>query len=301
MSYKVKYISCKVCGSDKPKFLGIRGNLEYIGAPPLKTGEEHIITNIVQCIKCKFVYTNPLIIENNHRGYMNPDEYYTSADNVDPKELFNYTMDLIEKYIPEKGVLLDVGCGKGEFLSLAKERRWKVYGIEPSEKFADHAAKKYNMDIKSGIKNFGFQDSSFDVVTLNMVLEHLDDPKGALSDIKTVLRTNGILFIEVPNMDSWMLKLATLYFRLNKKEWSPLLSPLHHPFHCYGYNKASLRRLLEDAGFIIKKLIITDTRLRGVRSSPLASSMENRFCRITGRIAGFMGRGDVLKVIAVKR
>ena len=301
MSYRVNYVSCKVCGSDKPKFLGIRGNLEYNGAPPLKREEDHVVTNVVRCRKCGFVYTNPFILEANDRGYANPDEYRPSAENIDPKELFGYSMNLIEKYLPRRGILLDIGCGKGEFLSIAKERGWQAYGIEPSEKLANYAIANYSLNIKPDIGNGGFKGSFFDAVALNMVLEHLDNPKGMILEIKRVLKDNGFLFIEVPNTDSWMLKLATLYFRLNKKEWSPLLSPLHHPFHSYGYNKTSLRLLLENEGFKIKKFIITDTYLRGMRIGPLANNLERRLCRITGRIAGLIGKGDVLIAIAAKR
>jgi SAM-dependent methyltransferase len=301
MSYKVEHISCKVCGSDKTKFLGIRGNLEYAGALPLKTGEEHIVTNVVQCRKCGFVYTNPFILTSGgNKGYVDPDEYCPSAENIDSKILFGYSISLIERYVPGKGTLLDIGCGKGEFLALAKEKGWQAYGIEPSEKFADYATKKYNLDIKLDIKNSNFQGSFFDVVTLNMVLEHLDSPKATLLEIRRVLKDNGFLFIEVPNMDSWMLKLATLYFRLNKKGWSPLLSPLHHPFHCYGYNMFSLRSLLKNAGFRIKRFIISDTHLRGMYLRPSVSTLEKKLCRIAGRIASFIGKGDVLMAIATK-
>lgn len=300
MSYRVEYISCRVCGSDKPKFLGIRGNLEYSGVLSLKTGEEHMVTNVVRCRRCGFVYTNPLILETNHKGYVNPDEYQPSADNIDPKELFGHTLNLIEKHVPEKGILLDFGCGKGDFLSLAKEKSWQVYGIEPSEIFKNYAVAKYNLAIKSSIENTGFQDSFFDVATLNMVLEHLDDPVNALLGIRKLLKDNGMLFIEVPNTDSWMLKLATIYFRLNKKEWSPLLSPLHHPFHCYGYNMSSLGCILKNTGFKIKKFIITDTHLRGIRGGLSTNNLEKTFCKIISRLAGFIGKGDVLIVVAVK-
>lgn len=296
----MQYISCKVCGSDKPKYLGIRGNLEYTGASLLISGEEHIVTNVVQCRKCGFVYTNPFILESNHKGYAEPDEYLPSADGVDPRELFNRTISLIERYIVKRGALLDIGCGKGEFLSLAKDKGWHVYGIEPSEKLANYAVVKYGLDVKDCAENARFQDSFFDVVTLNMVLEHLDEPKAVLKEVNRVLKDNGLLFIEVPNTDGLMLKLASIYFKLKRKNWSPLLSPLHHPFHSYGYNMLSLKYLLKSAGFKIKKFIVTDTSLRGLRISPSANKLEGRVCRMAGKMAGLIGRGDVLIALAEK-
>jgi len=210
----VKYIHCKVGGSDSPKFLGLRGNLEYSGALPLKQDQEHMVTNVVRCNKCGFVYTNPLILLDSQKGgYTNAEGYRPSADNIEPEELFNFTMNLIERYNTDGKTLLDVGCGKGEFLNVAEKKGWQVYGIEPSRNLANYAIEKYNLGVKStSLEDAGFPDSFFDVVTLNMVLEHLDEPKSTLIEINRVLKNNGFLFIEAPNMDSLMLKLAALYF-----------------------------------------------------------------------------------------
>jgi 2-polyprenyl-3-methyl-5-hydroxy-6-metoxy-1,4-benzoquinol methylase len=301
LSYPVQYICCKVCGSDRPRFLGIRGNLEYAGAPALKPRQEHMVTNVVQCRVCGFVYTNPLILCDNQEAYSEHDKYKSSADNIDPQTLFSFTMDTIEKYTISGKVLLDVGCGKGEFLDIAKKRGWRVYGTEPFGNLADYASKKYNLNIKTvPLENAGFSDSFFDVVTLNMVLEHLDEPKHALIEINRILKNNGILFIEVPNMDSLILKLATIYFKLNKKDWSVHLSPLHHPFHRYGYGMLSLSRLLKICGFKIKKVVIKDSILRGIRHNPSVSRLERWLCRTVIKMAGILGEGDILTVVAVK-
>jgi len=301
LSYNLQYIKCKVCGNNESKYLGIRGNLEYSGASKLDPDQEHIVTKVVRCARCGFVYVNPLILLDSQKGYNKPDEYSPSADNVDPIALFNVTMNLLEKYANYGKTLLDVGCGKGEFLTIAKDRGWKVFGIEPSKNLADYAVQKYKLDIKTtSIEKAGFNSSFFDAVTLNMVLEHIDEPNSVLREVNRVLKDKGILLIEVPNTDSLMLKLATAYFRLKRKNWSPLLSPLHHPFHSYGYNMSSLKWLLKNTGFEIKKFIITDVSLRGIRISPLTNNLEKELCIITSRIANFLGMGDVLTVVAAK-
>lgn len=301
MSYEVQYINCKICGSDMPKILGLRGNLEYSGAFMLESQEEHIVTNVVRCRKCGFVYTNPLILSNPKKMYDNAQEYKPSADGIDPKLLFNISLGLIEKY-SVKGKLLDIGCGKGEFLALAKERGWQAYGVEPSGSFANYAFEKYNSDIKRNILEYAdFGDSFFDAVTMNMVLEHLDNPKATIAQVNKLLKKGGILFIEVPNMDSLMLKFASIYFRLKKKEWSPFLSPLHYPYHCYGYNVSSLRYLLESFNFEIKKVLVTSITLRGMRHRSSVGLFERMSCRLLSEFCGFLGKGDILTVIATKK
>lgn len=297
--YSVEYINCRVCGSDMPKFLGIRGNREYTGAGELAGAREHMATNVVKCRKCGFVYTNPLIIIETG-AYVDPEDYQASSSAGGHQKLFEFNLSLIEKYA-KKGRLLDVGCGKGEFLSAAGKRGWQVFGIEPSANFAECAAAGSGMDIsRSQLENADYPDNFFDAITLNMVLEHISSPNSLIAAIKKVLKTKGLLFIEAPNMGSLMLKAASLYFRLRKRDWSPFLSPLHYPFHCYGYDISSLRYLLAVHGFTIKKAVIRDSSLRGFRSDSGGSVFEKSGRNLIARLSGFLGNGDVLIAIAQK-
>ncbi len=295
MSYTVEYLDCRICGADDYKFLGIRGNMEYTGSGKIQGSEGHMVTNVVKCKKCGFVYTNPLI-KTELKGYNDPSAYLSSSS-VEPEILFTETLKLIDRY-SKKGRLLDVGCGKGEFLKVAKNRGWDSYGLEPSKNFARVSAEKCGLEIRPVLlKDAKYPDSFFDVVTLNMVLEHVDNPRDILSEIRRILKKGGLLFIEVPNMDSLMLKAATLYLKLMGKEWSPLLSPLHYPFHAYGYNAMSLRRLLQTEGFKIRKISVTGSDLRGFRSDSGGTRFEKLARGIVAKIAGMAGRGDILLAI----
>jgi len=297
--YSVEYIKCRICGSDETKFLGTRGNMEYTGVHKSDKPKEHIMTNVVKCKRCSFIYTNPLIVSDTET-YNDPADYFSSST-VDPETLFESTLAVIEKYA-KKGKILDVGCGKGEFLNISKKKGWEAYGLEPSVNLAKFGLEKYGLNVVSTpLKDAGYPDRFFDVVVLNMVLEHVDDPKEFLSEIKRVLKKDGLLFIEVPNMDSLMLKMATIYFRLQGKEWSPLLSPLHHPFHCYGYNASSLGYLLNNQGFDVKRKFIRDSSLRGFRHDSGGTGFE-KFARSSlTKISGLVGKGDVLMVIAQEK
>jgi len=297
--YSVEYINCKVCGNDVPKFLGIRGSREHAGAVNSDKSQEHMVTNVVRCGKCGFVYTNPLIMAKLDI-YNNPDAYLSSSK-TSPEVLFSFTLNLIERHI-KRGRILDVGCGKGEFLNIAKKKGWEAYGLEPSANFAEFASKRCGLDIKcDSLEKAQYPDAFFDAVVLNMVLEHIDHPRTFLSEINRILKKSGLLFIEVPNMDSFMLKIAALYFRLSGKGWSPLLSPLHYPFHCYGYNSSSIKRLLYEQSFHIEKVVIRDSGLRGFRSDAGGTPFEKFICDVVTKLSGLIGKGDVLIVIATKR
>ena len=106
--------------------------------------------------------------------------------------------------------LLDFGCGKGVFLSFAKEKRFYVKGVETSLPRARFAEKYFHIEVNTDTYTSGqiFPDK-FDVLTLFHVIEHLSDPEVLLNNlIKDNLQKAGILVIEAPNFNSWQSKWA---------------------------------------------------------------------------------------------
>jgi len=304
MSYAVEYINCKICGSDQPKFLGFRGNLEYMDAPRLNPSQEHMATAVVKCRKCGFVYTNPKIIVSAEKEpcfYKEPERYYSSVCS-DPLKVFDKALNLIQRFSNKMGRLLDVGAGKGEFLAAAKMQGWEVFGVEPSLNFVRYAKEKYGVDIRnSSLEEANFPDNFFDAVALNMVLEHIEDPHSMFSAIHRVLKADGLLYIEAPNMSSGLLKIINFYYRLTRRGWSPLLSPLHPPYHCYGYQASSLRMLCRMNNFAVKKIFIFGIGLRGFRSFGNNSKFKGILRIILARTLGAINRGDILIAIANKK
>lgn len=301
MSYSVEYINCKICGSDRPKFLGFRGNLEYMGMPKLSTDQEHMVTSVVKCGRCGFIYTNPKIVlpSEKNLGFYNEPEEYLSSIGQGPLKLFKNTLNLIEKFTKHKGKLLDIGSGKGEFLAVAKIHGWEAFGVEPSKDFVRYANEKYGLDVQNcNLEGANFPESFFDVVTLNMVLEHIENPHALLSAIYKILNKDGLLYIEVPNMNSGLLKLVNLYYRFKEKDWSPLLSPLHPPYHCYGYGKSSLRLLCQLNKFKVKRTFIFGIGLRGFRRFRSGNRLKELVRNLVAKIFGWMKQGDILVALA---
>ncbi len=108
----------------------------------------------------------------------------------------------IKKHIdlPDKGSLLDIGCGRGALLSaFSKEfQNWKLFGQD-----IDH---KYQSDILKihGVKDYFWCpikdiDITFDIITLNDVIEHIESPIAFLLSLKKLLKNNGSIVIAVPN------------------------------------------------------------------------------------------------------
>ena len=100
------------------------------------------------------------------------------------------------------GRLLDIGCGKGSFLRECREimPEWHYAGIEPSREEAQ-MARATGLEIHEGM--FGEIDlgrDAFEMISIMHVLEHVHDPAAALASIHDALATDGLLFVEVPNV-----------------------------------------------------------------------------------------------------
>ena len=126
------------------------------------------------------------------------------------------------KKLPIRATILDVGCGNGSFLeSLGKQGEFKLHGIEPSGKSGDRAASITSLDLHRGfLERTTYSNSYFDAIVLTHVFEHLPNPMEVLEIITNISKTEGVLQIEIPNIDS-------LQYRLFKSKWLHLDPPRH--------------------------------------------------------------------------
>ena len=101
------------------------------------------------------------------------------------------------------GEVLDIGCGNGIISINMGARGFKVTGVDVSEKAIEVAKSQNPFDTVSfevlsaeELKNF---DRLFDVIICSEVLEHLEDPRSLIMEIRKNLHDKGILIITVPN------------------------------------------------------------------------------------------------------
>lgn len=102
------------------------------------------------------------------------------------------------------GYVLDVGAGSGEFAYLMTEMGKTVTGIEPNAGYAAYCREDLGLDVQTAhLAPDLFQLGQFDLIRLNHVLEHLNDPVKYLSMIATWLAPGGRLYVEVPNIETY--------------------------------------------------------------------------------------------------
>lgn len=141
----------------------------------------------------------------------------------------------LDDFLTRPGTLMDIGSATGSFLSIAAARGWRAIGVEVSEAARAIAASHGHECVATMEEARAL--GPFDAVTMHHVLEHLDDPVGAVRQAVAMLRPHGRLLIEVPN---W----ASLERRACGSAWVDL-RPEQHVRH---FEPATLRRVLIAAG-----------------------------------------------------
>lgn len=140
-------------------------------------------------------------------------------------------LNLINSLQPDKGSILDIGAGTGDFLSVAKENGWHTIGVEPSDKAKSIAKQK---GISFVEETSELESYSFDVISMWHVLEHVPDLDDQLKELKRLLKPNGTLIIAVPNFKSF-----------DAKHYGKFWAAYDVPIHFWHFSKKAIKMLFE--------------------------------------------------------
>jgi 2-polyprenyl-3-methyl-5-hydroxy-6-metoxy-1,4-benzoquinol methylase len=149
-----------------------------------------------------------------------------------------WRLDLIRQF-RSAGRLLEVGCARGDFLSVARDV-FDVFGVEPNPSLADDAEKVAPI-YRDVIETLPWND--FDVVASFHVIEHVDSPKRFVAAMAERIKPGGLLVLETPDIHS-------LPFRLMKAKWRQFI-----PEHYFFFDQASMTRLLSENGFKVERIV----------------------------------------------
>ena len=157
------------------------------------------------------------------------DSFFEKAYQVVKQITLKQKVGSIGKPNSSKSKLLDFGAGTGDFLQVAENKGWKVYGVEPNEQ-ARKLAKKKGLDLLSSLEES--KASQFDVLTLWHVLEHVPNLKETLNQLQTLLKPEGILVIAVPNYKSW-----------DAKKYKEFWAAYDVPRHLWHFDREAMKQL----------------------------------------------------------
>lgn len=233
-------IPCPVCGSrfSKIKYMpwvDVQDPVKLYGATSGIPGTQ----TLVLCQECGLIYENPrfpdeIILQ----GYMTYNEATHDSQHAMRVNSFYHGLQSIQKYLPPKGAkILDVGTAGGGFLEAAQRFGYEAVGLEPSHFMVEQGRQK-GLQIEQGtLDNHPFAPATFDMVCLWDVLEHIPNPKATLVAIRVIIKPQGVLLINYPDIGTWMAKLV------GRRFWWLLSVHLMH------FDRQGLHNICERTGF----------------------------------------------------
>lgn len=179
-------------------------------------------------------------------------------------------LDIYGRHIPQSlcksnKKILDIGCGNGNFLYRAQEIGMESYGLE-TDPMAIKNLEDAGMNVHLGaLESAHFPPKKFDYITLNHVIEHVEDPEKLLINIYNILKEDGIVWLALPNPNALGLKIF-------KKSWKGF----HPPFHLFIPSQKVLKKMLENSNFVDIQFIPQGLQSKGLwKESQRISSQEN--------------------------
>lgn len=206
-------------------------------------------------------------------------------------------LDTFDSLLPERGKMLDVGCGCGLLLDEARGRGWDAVGVDSSQREAERARERFGFEIVVGDMNERmFPAAHFDAINVSHVIEHLPAPVTFMEGLKRLLKDHGVIHLSTPNSASllaWVLQERFNY-------WIP-------PLHLTVFNPSSMRFLLRRTNLREIRVGSTGTDFDGCLFLRNRTGLPERMCRTASRAAAAVLesvlplRGSILEVYAGKR
>lgn len=208
---------------------------------------------IVKCLDCNFKFTNPIPTEDTIGNYYKSENYISHSDTN--KGLINKIYQFVRKKAIKRKEqlisseasgkhLLDIGCGTGDFLAYAKNKGWKVNGLEPDQDAREIAKQKNNLVVHDLSELNSFKDGFFDVITMWHVLEHVYHLNRDIEIFKSKLKPDGKLVVAVPNCSSYD---ANVY----KEHWAAYDLPIH----LYHFTPTDIKKLFSNHNMKLEKIL----------------------------------------------
>ena len=148
---------------------------------------------------------------------------------------------IINSYQPQKGHLLDIGAGTGDFLVTAKAAGWQVTGIEPNKNAKKLAISK-GVSFENTVESI--ENQQFDVITMWHVLEHVPDVEKQIKELKRLLTPTGTLIIAVPNYKSF-----------DAQHYGAFWAAYDVPRHLWHFSKTSIEKLVSREKMKVVKIL----------------------------------------------
>ena len=217
-------VKCPFCESEK--------TMSYLKLKDYFLSQEDF--EIFECDNCKLLFTSPRPDKSVIGNYYKSEDYL--SHNEHKKGLVPWIYNQVKKvnicnkykiacHNLTNPRILDFGCGVGDFLHYAQQKGCDIMGCDLSEDARKFAFEKLGKPIVKPEEIFALPHSTFDVITMWHVLEHIDDLRYHTEQLHRLLKDNGRMVIAVPNYQSYDAQ----YY---KDKWAAYDVPRHlNHFH----------------------------------------------------------------------
>jgi SAM-dependent methyltransferase len=236
----VRYTACPVCNSTEL-------DCKFTAKDYTTSGETF---EIWQCGHCQLRFTQNAPDAASMSPYYRSQNYISHTDTSEGfinrlyhlvrKRTLRSKSRLISRALQRRstGQLLDLGAGTGAFVHFMQTRGWQATGLEPDPLARQRALERHQIRLLPAEDLMRLDENSFDAITLWHVLEHVHNLQAYLDQLKKLLRSEGRIFIAVPNYTCYDA-------RVYNSHWAAY----DVPRHLYHFSPASMNLLLERHGF----------------------------------------------------
>lgn len=214
-------LQCPICRSGKFKLLYDFSGKEFQCYP--------VPGKILRCKECGFLYKefdkklNDVYDDVYAQEYLALEEYH-SGDKT--RKFFKRVLRKSDK-LGEGMKLLDVGCGVGTALEVARDMGFEAEGVELNQKLSEIARKKGFVVYNDFVEYLSFPHK-YDIIIMMDLIEHLSDPLSVLNSLKNNLSDNGVIIIYTPNHRSLIVSVFRLLYSLGYKKPAVLTFASNH-------------------------------------------------------------------------
>jgi len=234
----VEQPNCYICGSaEAEQFAQIHG------------------FTYVKCMHCGHVYTSRRYSEQALKRFYQKDQYYSQITYANRETCFyrrehvaKPKVEFAEQYTGiEKGTWIDVGSGIGDLVSVLSEKGWRAIGLEISETSVKFAREVFGVSLvtqtfEEYCSTHAELMGTVDVVSFIGLLEHVVNPTELLALAWQMLKSNGVVVIQVPNAHSVSSMIQIVFPENVFRHMSPVS-------HIMLFTEQSLIKALELTGF----------------------------------------------------
>lgn len=200
--------------------------------------------SIVRCNRCDLVRSLEMINREKLNMLYEKSNFTYSEMTGRLKESYGLVLKEAIKYAPSTNSFMEVGCGNGFMLEVARDLGFRnVYGVEPSIDAIKHSHKSVKKNIINSIlKEDTFRKGKFDLICAFQVFDHIPNPNDFLSICRGMLKPNGVLVLMNHDVNSFSAKL------LGER------SPIFDIEHTYLYDQRTIKKILQKNKFKVKKV-----------------------------------------------